>query len=365
MVEAGIGKRELPVSGEVSELRVVGNGKDSVLQVRVPDGRAFAVPLSGGRTKVICCDGVVIATKAHGDTEIEVCYRPIAGRNLRIVRVEVDYPGSEQDWASDCEIWERMSRARWPRESSWAVSGVVVELATSIDAGDRSEAVPRQPAFARAATARDAPDRVRRTAPTRYRLRDAGGARPESGYRSDRLSELQQVEVCLGLGEELSEVARTVGGCAQVVLALSPLGLCAPGRRQPCGFRASEAHRESKVDDCRLSLHRLERIDDDLRPSLRIDIRPLIPRDRHVYDATARVVFLQDIGRGFRARTAGPLFDQTRLQLLISGIASATVGNVLRSDGHCYLQSSLACAVNQPAARRKSPASGFAIISDL
>ena len=123
--------RELPFQGEVRELKIVGNGKDCVLQVWVPSGSAFAIPLSAARATVTCGDGVVVDTRGAGDISLEIRYRPAAGRRMRIVGARVNYPGSEEDWASDCEIWERMSRAKWPRESLWAVEGVDVTLTTA------------------------------------------------------------------------------------------------------------------------------------------------------------------------------------------------------------------------------------------
>jgi hypothetical protein len=121
--------RELPFRGEVRELTTVGSGKDRTLQVRVPDGRGFGIPLSyyGGRTNVTCCDGIVVTTAAVDDVSIAVCFRPQAGWRMRIARAALNYSGSDEAWASDCAVWERMSTAKWPRESSWAVDAIDIE----------------------------------------------------------------------------------------------------------------------------------------------------------------------------------------------------------------------------------------------
>jgi hypothetical protein len=127
--------RDLPFQGEVRELRVIGNGKDCVLQVWVPNGSGFAIPLSEARASVTCGDGVVVDTRARDDLDLEICYRPSAGRRMRIASAKVSYPGSEDDWACDCETWRQMSRAKWLPESSWAVLDIDVTLTTWIDPG--------------------------------------------------------------------------------------------------------------------------------------------------------------------------------------------------------------------------------------
>ena len=128
-----VGWRELPFQGEVGELDVVGNGKDCVLQVRVPSGAAFAIPLSAARVSVTCSDGVVVDTRGMDDVSLVVRYRPAAGHRMRVAAARVNYPGSEEDWAYDCEIWRSMSQAKWPRESSCAVFDVDVTLASWTD----------------------------------------------------------------------------------------------------------------------------------------------------------------------------------------------------------------------------------------
>jgi len=132
MLEA-VGWRDLPFRGEVRELKIVGNGKDCFLQVWVPNGSAFTIPLSGARACMTCSDGVFVETRALDDVSLEILYRPAPGHRMRIVDAKVNYPGSETDWASDCKIWGEMSRAKWPRESSWAVSAINVTLSTRFD----------------------------------------------------------------------------------------------------------------------------------------------------------------------------------------------------------------------------------------
>ncbi len=130
-----LGFREFPFRGEVSKVRVVGDGKDCVLQVWVPNGSAFAIPLSSARSCVSCGEGVVVDTRALDDVSLEISYRPAAGRRMRVADAKVCYPGSEDDWACDCESWKRMSRSRWPQESSWAVLAVELTLTTWADPG--------------------------------------------------------------------------------------------------------------------------------------------------------------------------------------------------------------------------------------
>jgi hypothetical protein len=125
------GRRQLPFRGELSELAIIGNGKDCTLQIRLPDGRGFGIPLSGygSGTNVICCTSIVVSVSGAGDSALVVRYRPHPGWRMRVALAELDYPGSAEDWARDCAVWDRMSRARWPTESSWAVGGVDIELA--------------------------------------------------------------------------------------------------------------------------------------------------------------------------------------------------------------------------------------------
>lgn len=130
MIEDETTTRELPFRGEVRELAVIGSGKDSTLRVTVPDGRAFQIPLSGARTTVWADEGVAVETEALDDVSLAIRYRSRCGYTMRIVRADVSYPGSEEDWARDCAIWERMSRAAWPPESTWAVDLIRLELAT-------------------------------------------------------------------------------------------------------------------------------------------------------------------------------------------------------------------------------------------
>jgi len=124
-------RRQLPFRGELSELAIIGNGKDCTLQVRVPDGRGFGIPLDcyGINTNVTCCSGIVVSTSGAGDIALVVRYRPQPGWSMTLVRAELVYSGSEEDWARDCAVWEHMSRAQWPTESSWAVDRVDIELA--------------------------------------------------------------------------------------------------------------------------------------------------------------------------------------------------------------------------------------------
>ena len=124
-------RRRLPFRGELTELTIIGNGKDCTLQVRVPDGRGFGIPLGsfGSGAQVTCCNGIVVSTSSVDDINLMVRYQPLAGWRMRLERAELDYPGSEEDWACDCATWEDMSRAQWPPESSWAVDQIDVELA--------------------------------------------------------------------------------------------------------------------------------------------------------------------------------------------------------------------------------------------
>jgi hypothetical protein len=63
------------------------------------------------------------------DSALLVRYRPRPGWRMRVARAELDYEGTDEDWARDCAVWDRMSGARWPTESSRAVGGLDIELA--------------------------------------------------------------------------------------------------------------------------------------------------------------------------------------------------------------------------------------------
>jgi hypothetical protein len=128
-----VGWRALPFQGELRELRILGDGKDAFLQVHVPNGSAFAIPLNRGLASVACGDGVVVDTRGDDDDCLTITYRPSAGRRMRVVGARVNYPGTEADWESDAKIWEQMSRAKWPRESHWPVFGLELTLATWTD----------------------------------------------------------------------------------------------------------------------------------------------------------------------------------------------------------------------------------------
>lgn len=127
-MDLGIGWREIPFKGELAELAVIGNGKDSTLRFTVVDGRAFAIALSCARTRVRCDRGILVTTEARGDLTLMVRYLPRPAYRMLLAFARVDYPGSEQEWADDCRLWERMSWAVWPPESSWAVVSAEVEL---------------------------------------------------------------------------------------------------------------------------------------------------------------------------------------------------------------------------------------------
>lgn len=64
----------------------------------------------------------------------KIRYRPAAGRHMQVAGATVCYRGSEADWADDCETWKRMSRTKWPMESSWAVLAVDLTLTTWAEA---------------------------------------------------------------------------------------------------------------------------------------------------------------------------------------------------------------------------------------
>ena len=56
---------------------------------------------------------------------------------MRIARAMLDYTGSDEAWAKDCSVWERMNKAQWPIESSYAADAIDIELAAWTDsAGD-------------------------------------------------------------------------------------------------------------------------------------------------------------------------------------------------------------------------------------
>jgi len=120
--------RELPYQGELKELAVIGNGKDSIMRLTVPNGRALAVALSGARTSVTCCRGIRVDTAAVDDTELVVRYLPQRGWTMQLVRAQIDYPGSDEDWARDCEVWNLTTGSRRVSEGSWEVLFVAVEL---------------------------------------------------------------------------------------------------------------------------------------------------------------------------------------------------------------------------------------------
>ena len=69
MIHEHKGWSEHPFRGEVRELTIVGSGKNRTVQVRVPDGRGFGIPLSyyGGLASVKCCDGIVVTTTKVDD----------------------------------------------------------------------------------------------------------------------------------------------------------------------------------------------------------------------------------------------------------------------------------------------------------
>ncbi|MFZ5893685.1 MAG: hypothetical protein ACOY0T_21670 [Myxococcota bacterium] len=124
------GWRWLPFQGEVSELVIVGNGKDCTLRVRVPDGRGFGIPISSYGDGVIinCCDGVVVSTTGPDDVSLMIRYTPQPGWRMSVARARVNYLGSDEDWAGDCAVWQHMTRDPLPPESWWAIGDLEIDL---------------------------------------------------------------------------------------------------------------------------------------------------------------------------------------------------------------------------------------------
>jgi hypothetical protein len=89
---------------------------------------------------VKCCDGIVVITTAVDDSSLAICYRPQAGFRMRIARAMLDYTGSDEAWAKDCSVWERMNKAQWPIESSYTADAIDIELAAWTDAQPERDA---------------------------------------------------------------------------------------------------------------------------------------------------------------------------------------------------------------------------------
>lgn len=124
----------MPFRGEVDELKIVGNGKDCSLQLRLSDGLGFGSPLARDwayHARIKCGEGIEVLTSGEDDVSLTIRYRAQPGWRMRVVRVELLYPGTDEEWEQDCAIWARMTRAEWPAEGMRGLREVDIELAAA------------------------------------------------------------------------------------------------------------------------------------------------------------------------------------------------------------------------------------------
>ena len=125
--------RELPVSGDLTEIVIQRDGKHCVLQGMRGDVIEFA--LAGNRANIRASLGAICATSVHDENSLMVRYAPERGWRLRVARAAVAYSGSDGQWSDDCAVWLAPERHGSPKDCG-RVTDVEIVLAGWADLRD-------------------------------------------------------------------------------------------------------------------------------------------------------------------------------------------------------------------------------------
>ena len=85
-------------------------------------------------------------------------------------------------------------------------------------------------------------------------------------------------------------------------------------------LRRGEAHREGEIDDRPCPVNGLERVDDHLGASLRVDVGPRVPDDIDLRHAPRGVLSQIDVGGRRVAPRTVPLGDEASEELLVARV---------------------------------------------
>ena len=112
--------RSLPIEGiDLHEVEVQGTGKRATLIAIAADGRSFRFGISDFSLQIAVRGTVNTEVKALDDLTLRVRY---SAEIMSLVRAQVDYPGTEDEWDSDVEAFKS------GKLMSWALSWISFEL---------------------------------------------------------------------------------------------------------------------------------------------------------------------------------------------------------------------------------------------